>query len=179
MSALSLRGLIGLAPAESHASRAQPYTRDETILVLVAALAFVGGLIHVGAAVEHWREFHLYTLVFSCFAALQATWALLLLRGASRRVLLLGCALQLGIVVLWVISRTVGVPIGPEIWTPESIGVADVIATVGEWMTVIAVVSVVFSDGHPLARSARSAMVPLLMSTILVSALFGTGAHAG
>lgn len=179
MSALSLRVLTGLDTAHSDAPRAQPYTRGETILVLVAALAFVGGLIHVGAAVEHWSESHLYTLVFSCFAALQATWALLIVRGASRRVLLLGGALQLAIVVVWALSRTVGVPVGPEVWTPESIGVADVIASVGEWMTVIAVVSVVFADGHPLARMARSAMIPLLMSTILVSALFGTGAHAG
>ena len=28
--------------------------------------------------------------------------------------------------VLWLVSRTIGLPIGPETWTPEAVGLADV-----------------------------------------------------
>ena len=34
--------------------------------------------------------------------------------------------------VVWVISRTSGMPLGPEPWTPERVGAADLIATADE-----------------------------------------------
>lgn len=156
-----------------------PYTETQTVLVLVAALAFVGALIHLGAAVDHWEEYHLYTLVFSCLAALQACWALLILRGASRRVLVLGCVMQIGIVALWAVSRTVGVPLAPTAWTPEEIGVADLTETIGELATVLAVLSVLLAERSNAARLARRWMPSIVLFVILISVLFGTGAHAG
>jgi hypothetical protein len=161
------------------AAAALPYTETQTVLVLVAALAFVGALIHLGAAVDHWREYHLYTLAFSCLAALQTCWAWLILRGASRRVLALGCALQLGIVGLWAVSRTVGVPLAPTAWTPEEIGIADIVETIGEVTTVLAVLSVLLAERSSAARLMRRWMPSILLFVILISALFGTGAHAG
>jgi hypothetical protein len=158
---------------------ATPYTEAQTVLVLVAALAFVGAVIHLGAAVDHWAEYHLYTLAFLCMTALQAVWALLIMRGASRHVLALGCALQLGIVALWIVSRTAGLPLAPEAWTPEEIGAADLTATIGELTTVLAVLSVLLVERSFLARAARRCMPSVLLFVILISALFGTGAHAG
>jgi hypothetical protein len=156
-----------------------PYTEAQTVLVLVAALAFIGALIHVGAAVDHWREYHPYTLVFSCLAAAQVCWALLILRGASRRVLALGCVLQLGIAGLWAVSRTVGVPLAPTAWTPEQIGIADLTETLGELTTVLAVLSVLLAERSNAVYLARRCMPSILLFVILISALFGTGAHAG
>jgi hypothetical protein len=179
MTSIGLRMLTGIDTGASSTPAPEAYSQRRTILMLVAGLSFIGGLIHVGAAVDHWAEFHLYTLVFSCIAVVQAGWAVTILRGASRGVLTLGCVFQLGVVALWAVSRTVGVPIAPQVWTPEEIGVADVIATAGEFATVLAVSSVLLRDRYPLARRACSAMVPLLLFMILVSALFGTGAHAG
>lgn len=153
------------------AAVAARYTETQTVLVLVAALAFIGALIHVGAAVDHWAE--------SCLAALQTGWAVLILRGASRRVLALGCVMQLGIVALWVVSRTVGVPLAPTAWTPEGIGVADLAETIGELTTVLAVLSVLLAERSHGARLVRRWMPSILLFVILTGALFGTGAHAG
>jgi hypothetical protein len=181
--AMVLDGVMAHSPAGADAAIAPaavpPYTERQTVLVLVAALAFVGALIHVGAAVDHWEEYHLYTLVFSSLAALQACWALLILRGASGRVLALGCILQTGIVALWAVSRTVGVPLAPTAWTPEEIGIADLTETIGELATVLAVSSVLLAERSSVARSACRWMPPVLLFAILISALFGTGAHAG
>ena len=167
--ATTIDGPLAHAPAGAGAVNV-PYTERQTVLALVAALAFIGALIHMGAAVDHWREYHLYTLVFSCLAALQACWALLILRGASGWVLALGCILQLGVVVLWAVSRTVGVPLAPA-WTPEEIGIADLIETVGELTTVLAVLSVLLAERSSAARSAARGMPSILLCV--------AGAHAG
>jgi hypothetical protein len=166
-------------PSQGGDAAIAPYTEAQTVLALVAALAFIGALIHVGAAVDHWREYHLYTLVFSCLAALQTCWALLILRGASPRVLALGCVMQLGILVLWAVSRTVGVPLAPSAWAPEQIGIADLLETIGELTTVLAVLSVLFAERSRIVRLARGWMPSIVLLVILISALFGAGAHAG
>jgi hypothetical protein len=178
--ATTIDGSMAGSPARVGAIIAPaPYTERQTVLVLVAALAFIGALIHVGAAVDHWQEYHLYTLVFSCLAALQACWALLILRGATGRVLALGCIMQLGIVGLWAVSRTVGVPLAPTAWAPENIGIADLVETIGELTTALAALSVLLPERSSAARLGHRWMPSILLFVILISALFGTGAHAG
>jgi hypothetical protein len=180
MSTTALRLLTGLDRPPSGPSRQSvQYTESETVLVLVAAVAFIGGLIHVGAGVDHFGAFSLYTLVFCLLAAAQITWAAMLLRHPSRRVMLLGCALQLGIVALWTLSRTVGVPIAPQAWVPEQIGVADLVETLGEISSVVAALCVVLSVRLKPARVATARMAPVLLLVVLLSVLFGAGAHAG
>jgi hypothetical protein len=181
MSVLALRLLTGLDRPDSNGEEAvrPPYTATETVLVLTAGLAFIGGLIHIGAGIDHWEEFHLYTLAFSLIAAVQITWAVLLLRRPSRGVLLAGALFQLGVVALWALSRTTGVPIAPQPWVPEEIGVADVVATIGEIVTIAAAVAILSGEGHPLVRRVLVRLAPVVMAAVLMSALLGTGAHAG
>ncbi|MHB8235224.1 MAG: hypothetical protein ACYDHT_11290 [Solirubrobacteraceae bacterium] len=181
MSSVALRRLAGVARQTPDDAQAPPvpHTTSESVLVLAAALVFVGGLIHVGAAIDHYAEFPLYTLVFCSLAAGQFAWSALLLRRPSQRVMLLGCGFELAIVVLWVVSRTAGVPIAPTAWVPEGIGSADLVETLGECVAVIAVLSVVFSARASIARALLPRMAPILLAVIVVSALFGTAAHAG
>ena len=180
MRAIGLRQLVGLdqmRPEASHESAV--YTTTETVLLLVAAVAFIDGLIHIGAAVDHFGEFPLYTLVFAVLATVQMSWAAMILRRPSRLVLLSGCAFTVSVIGLWVASRTIGVPIAPQAWVPETVGLADLVETVGEIATVTAVLSLVMSPRHRFARHVTERMVPLLMMVLLLSVLYGVGAHAG
>jgi hypothetical protein len=180
MRAIGLRQLIGLDQMRPEASReGAVYTTTETVLMLVAATAFIDGLIHIGAAVDHFGEFPLYTLVFAVLATVQMSWAAMILLRPSRLVLLSGCAFTVSVVALWVASRTIGVPIAPQAWVPEAVGVADLVETVGEIATVTAVLSLVLSPRHRFARHVTERMVPVLMMVLLLSVLFGVGAHAG
>ncbi len=96
------------------------------------------------------------------------------------RWILLGCALQLGIVALWILSRTSGVPIAPKAWVPEEIGVADLTETVCELVTVFAGFALLLSPRSPRAERVVAALLPpFLLAAVLAGALFGTGAHAG
>jgi hypothetical protein len=178
MSANAMRLLTGIDQAETR-ERPREYSSGETVLVLAAAVAFIGALIHVGAAVDHFDEFPLYTLVFCMLAAGQAIWAATLVTRPSRAAMLLGCAFQLGIVALWALSRTVGVPIAPRAWVPEEIGVADVVASAGEIATVLGVLCVALSARSKLAGAVTRRMAPVLLAVVLASVLFGVSAHAG
>jgi hypothetical protein len=178
MSANAVRLLTGIDPAETREEPVE-YSSGETVLLLAGAVAFIGALIHVGAAVDHFGEFPLYTLVFCLLAAGQAIWAAMLVTRPSRAAILLGCAFQLGIVALWALSRTTGVPIAPRAWVPEEIGVADLVETVGEIASVIGVLCVVMSPRSKLAGAATRRMAPVLLAVVLASVLFGVSAHAG
>ena len=179
MSSVTSKVTAGRYPPRAAGRGVAPYSERETVLVMVAALAGIGALIHAGAAVDHWAEYHLYTVVFAAIATLQVLWAILILRGASDRIVLAGCVLQLGTAALWAVSRTVGVPLAPTAWVPEEVGLPDLMETIGELATVVAVASVFLSGRFDLARQARRVMPGALLFVILLSALFGTGAHAG
>jgi hypothetical protein len=179
VSSSTSKALTGRYPRTAAGRGVAPYSERETVLVMVAALAVIGALIHIGAAVDHWAEYHLYTVVFAAIATLQVLWAVLILRGASDRILVAGCVLQLGTAALWAVSRTVGVPLAPTAWVPEEVGLPDLMETLGELATVAAVASVLLAGRFDLARRARKLFPGALLVVILLSALFGTGAHAG
>jgi hypothetical protein len=138
----------------------------------------MGALIHIGAAVDHYSEFPLYTLTFAVFATVQMVWAAMLVRRPSRRVLLFGCAFNVGIAALWVASRTIGVPIAPRAWVPETVGVADLVETVGEILVVVTAWSLVMSPRLPVARRVVERIAPVLLAMLFMTALYGVGAHA-
>lgn len=107
----------------------------------------VAGAVHAVAGPEHLAEWWAYGLFFFAAAAYQVAYGLLLLtqgvegwggwvavRGMVYRA---GIVLTLGIIVLWVVSRTVGVPIGPEAFEREPVGGLDAISKAIEAALVI------------------------------------------
>src|SRR4051794_9437413 len=104
----------------------------ENILVLTAALSAVAALIHVEAAVDHYSEYRLFSASFVAMAVFQAAWAAQLLRRPSPHMLIAGVIVSAAIVLVWLTSRTVGLPIGPDHWRPEAVGAADLLATYSE-----------------------------------------------
>lgn len=105
---------------------------DTNRLRLAAVIVGFTAAIHVSAGVEHVSESLAFAILFMLASVLQASWAVVAWRRSSRRVLLLGLALNLGIAIVWVFSRTTGLPIGPGTFTPEAIGPADAQSTANE-----------------------------------------------
>ena len=95
----------------------------------LAALSAGAGVAHAAVINEHLREFWLFGLFFIGAAAAQITWAGLILRKANRRLIKAGAFGNAFVVLLWIASRTTGLPLGPDRWTPERVGSIGVIAT--------------------------------------------------
>src|SRR5690348_16218637 len=96
---------------------------------VLAALALGAGVIHFAVSGEHYSLSWLHGSFFAVIAWLQVAWAVGVVLRPTRRLLIAGVVLNAGIVGVWVMSRVWGVPIGPEAWTPEAVGLADLLST--------------------------------------------------
>src|SRR5215203_6437605 len=96
-------------------SASQATDRPRGVLYMVAALSLLAALIHLWVAPEHFEEWWGYGAFFLVAAAAQVLYVPLVLLWPTRIVLLLGIAGNLAIAVLYLLTRTVGIPLfGPE-----------------------------------------------------------------
>jgi hypothetical protein len=102
-------------------------------LALASASA---ALIHVMAASHHFAEWWLFGTGFVVMAVLQLVTAIALERTRWALALRAAVVVNLAIVVLWVWSRTLGLPFGPEAGEPEAVGIADALCTLTELVIV-------------------------------------------
>jgi hypothetical protein len=96
----------------------------------LAWMALASAVIHASAAAEH-RGLPLHVAFFLVVAALQGGLAAAVLRGRSRRWVAVSAAFSGALVVIWVLSRTVGLPVEGAA-TAEPIGFKDGISTLLE-----------------------------------------------
>lgn len=132
---------------------------SSTDYLFAAALFSLGaGIIHARATFDHLGESPLIASFFAVTAVLQVAWADLVWSGPRRWLLIAGCAGSALIFVTWVLSRTVGVPVGDTPWKSEAVGAIDVIASTFEVGVIIAIArawggplpdSLAISDLHP------------------------------
>src|SRR4051812_45740268 len=107
----------------------RPAVADLT--VVTAAACLIGSeLIHTIVLPEHLREWWAAGVFFAVLSMLEGGLAAAVLFAPSRRVWHGALALSLATLAVWAWSRTAGLPIGPDPWTPEPVGSADVAATV-------------------------------------------------
>ena len=106
-------------------------------LTVAAALCSVGAAaIHAAVTAPH-LEASVPTGALFLLAALgQAVWAALVLVRPSGRLLLAGVAGNLAILAGWGLSRTAGLPIGPDAWIPERVTALDATASALELVVV-------------------------------------------
>ena len=107
-------------------------------MLAAAAASFCAALVHGSVIATHLREWWLFGLFFILVTPLQVLWAALAVRSPRNdRLLLAGAAGNLAIVLVWVVSRLVGLPFGPETFQPEAIGAKDLFATYDELAVVV------------------------------------------
>lgn len=110
----------------------QPASVPGRVLALVG-LAATAGVIHLVATVEHVGD----DWPLGVFFALVGSGQLLAARSIyrrpdDRRVLKAVAAGSVAIALLWLLSRTTGLPFGPRAGKVSSVGAADTIATLQE-----------------------------------------------
>ena len=102
-------------------------------LRVVAALSLLAAAIHLWVMPEHLEEWWGYGAFFLVLAVAQGMYGLGLLRWPSRPFLLLGVAGNLAVAILWLVTRTTGIPLlGPHAGEAEGVGVLDLACTLAE-----------------------------------------------
>jgi hypothetical protein len=118
---------LGSAPARSNQS---------TALIIAAIATLVAAGVHAAVGPEHFREGLRFGLFFVALSVGQIVLAAVLLRRPSRGVANLAVALSVATIVVWALTRTVGLPFG--LAEVEPVGLADAVASVAEVVTAIA-----------------------------------------
>ena len=123
------------------------------VCLIGAALATGSGVIHLAVVPDHLAQWWVFGVAFAVAAVVQIGWAGAYLarpNGWSSR---FGIALNVGIIAVWVISRTAGLPVGPTAGRPDPIGFVDVVSTLLEVILVgILIVGIVPRAATHLAR---------------------------
>ena len=137
---MSYRAATASRPADR--GDVNPATVHETVRY-AAALFLMAALIHLWTAPEHLGEWWGYGAFFPAASLGQGLYAasLLLLHGLgrSRSLFLLGAVGNLALVALYVVTRTVGIPLlGPHAGEVEGISPLGLAATASELALVVA-----------------------------------------
>jgi hypothetical protein len=112
---------------------AGPATRRPYLLGGLAALSAGAAAIHFAVVFEHFTEDTLYGVFFLAISWAQLIWPAVVLWRPSRCWLWLGIAGNAIVIAVYVASRTVGLPFGPDLHSPEAVGALDVMSCVLEF----------------------------------------------
>ena len=137
----------------------------ELALFVASGLSLATAAIHLWAVPEHLSEWWGYGAFFVAAALLQGLLAVALLRSPSRGLLLSGAFANLGVVALYVVTRTAGIPfVGPHAGEVHVAGALDLTATAAELALVVVLVA--------LAREVLKARLYLALGAVQA---LGTG----
>jgi hypothetical protein len=143
---------------ERHDRRIQGRVGDalpsQHLLHALAIASVVSGAVHAAVGPAHFREATILGVFFAGTFLVQMAWAVLVVTRPSRAVLAAGAAANAAIVLVWLVSRTTGLPVGPEIWEPEAITALDAVTTALE-------VGIVAGSSWALLRATARRTTPL------------------
>ena len=153
------------------------------VLRCLAIVSAVCAVIHFAVAGSHYQEYWAFGAFMLATGFLQSLLAVGLISYPRRPVLLAGAALNLGIVAVYVVTRTVGDVIGPTPHEVEPLGFGDVLCTCLEAVTAIALIWLALRPlARPLTRSipqsrlaASTALVGVIAAALLGTALVDGG----
>ena len=147
--------------------RTGPATFRPYILGALAALSVGAAAIHFAVVFEHFVEYTLYGAFFLVISWAQLIWPAVLLWRPSRLWLWLGIAGNAVIIAVYVASRTVGLPFGPDLHNTESVGALDVVSCVLEFLLIVGCAALLWRPSladRPVARRGAFARVAALVA---------------
>ncbi len=125
---------------------------------LVALLSIEAAVIHFAVVAQHFDEWWLTGTFFVLVALFQLAWALLVLRSPSPPLYAVGATVNALVVITWIVSRTTGIPVGPDAGEAEAVGFPDTLATAFEFVLVAVLVALLrgWSAREPARTLART-----------------------
>jgi hypothetical protein len=166
--------------------RTGPATVRPYLLGGLAALSIGAAAIHFAVVFEHFADYTLYGVFFLVISWAQVIWPAVLLWWPSRLWLWLGIAGNATVVAVYVASRTVGLPFGPDLHNAESVGALDVVSCVLEFGLIVGCAVLLWRPSivdRPVARlgafAAAAALVAVPVAVIAATSAVMTPGWAG
>jgi hypothetical protein len=160
---------------------APSYAGPPNCSVALSALAATAGVIHLVAAIEHVAVSWMLGVFFALVGTGQLVAGWWIQRSPQdERMLKPAAAGSAAVALLWVFSRTTGLPFGPDAGEVSSVGVADTIATLQELAFAAIVAVIVWRDERRLAWLSGPLGVRLtfaVLSLTLFTAALGGHQH--
>ena len=161
---------------------ARPATGDRAVpaqrvvLAGLAMLSVLAAVIHFAVAGSHFQEYWLFGVFMLGVAWLQLGWAAAALFRPTRLLVSSGAVLNAAVIVVYILTRTVGDIVGPDPGDVEPAGFGDLLCTVAEaaivagclWLLVTRVSRAVRRDQASLAAAAGAGVLAALLSVALV-----------
>jgi hypothetical protein len=158
-----------------------PTAPDHTIEMctrwLLAACSLGAATLHFAYSPSHLAEYWLYGIFFVVLAWSQMFWAIGVVLRPWRWLLVAGIAGNVAVIAVWVLSRTVGVWVGPNATVSEAATYPDVLSTVLEAVIVVGATVVLIRPSVLGRRLHLRWATPVAVSTamVLVAAFAGFG----
>jgi hypothetical protein len=129
---------IGLVPIGIRITRSA--SRPDVLRFTVAVASAGAATIHFAVVDQHLEEYWLFGVFFVAVALAQLAWMMAIVSRPTRPLYVVGVLGNALVVVTWVVSRTIGLPLGPQAGAAEPVGVADAVSTAFELVVVIGTV---------------------------------------
>jgi hypothetical protein len=165
-----------VAPAAGPPEPVREAGVEPVVRPALALLSIGAAVIHFVVTPGHWDEYWGQGLFFVIAAIAQLLWAVWVLVVPSRLLYLLGAVGNAAIVVLWVVTRTAGVPAGPGAGEREAVEFADTLATVFEVLLVLGALALARRAPArpirwPVGALAASVFVALVVAALTTASL--------
>jgi hypothetical protein len=160
---LARRGLLG--------SPDRVITVEKLLVAPLVVLSLGAAAIHFGVIGEHFAEWWAAGVFFVVTGWFQASWAVLLAVRRSRVVVITGAVVNAGIVAVWLVSRSTGLPFGPSAGAAEAIGLGDSVATLFEVCIVVGAAVLAGVGGGAVKRARLNIATAAVWQTVLAVAI--------
>jgi hypothetical protein len=140
-------------------------------LTLAGALSLLAAAIHVRVAPEHFAEWQGYGAFFVACALAEAGYLWLLVRYPRGWVLQVGIWGSVATMLMYLVSRTAGIPLGPGAGTVEAVDGLGVTATAAEAALTLLVCSLLRGDARRRTLNAFAVLGVALWVAALTGAL--------
>lgn len=148
------------------------------LVAVVATLSGASAVIHLLVIEEHLAGSRATGLAFALLAAFQGLWAVWYAARPTAWLGWIGLAVNAGAIVVWVLSRTLGLPDGLDAGGVEPVGLPDAVATVLELGTVAGLLALHWrpmrgrvTDGRALGRADAALFMAMVVAAVIVVTL--------
>jgi len=169
-----------LEPVDAEVETAPPdRTAEAAARWLLAGCSLGAAAVHFAYSSAHFAQYWLYGVFFVTTAWIQLVWALGVVLRPRRWVFLLGYGVNAAIIVVWALSRTVGVLVGPGASVKEAARFPDILTTLLEAVVMLGSLVLLLRPQLLSRRTAVRVLSPVAVGAAVLLVASGTGYAMG